>query len=54
MSEPHVAKIWISPSTGEPVNSVEEVEAVKDKGLVGDRYYLGKGYYSGTRSGTPM
>ena len=44
-----VTKIWISPSTGQPVESVTRVEAVAQKGLVGDRYYLGKGYYTGDK-----
>lgn len=44
-----VTNIWISPSTGEPIHAVNQVEAVEGKGLVGDRYYLGKGYYTGDK-----
>lgn len=49
MATPSIVRIWISPSTGEPTASVEEIEAIENKGLVGDRYYLGKGYYTGDK-----
>jgi MOSC domain-containing protein YiiM len=41
-----LVNIQITPAKGQPLQSVDTVEAVAGKGLVGDRYYLSSGTYS--------
>src|SRR5687767_4886031 len=40
-----VEAIFITPSAGQPMQRVSEVEAVAGSGLAGDRYSVGTGYY---------
>jgi MOSC domain-containing protein YiiM len=42
-----VVAIFIARSGGQPVERVEEIEALKDRGLVGDRFVEGTSYWSG-------
>jgi hypothetical protein len=51
MSNGFVIAICISPAAGEPMRSVEEVEAIAGGGLRGDRYALGQGSYNKNRPG---
>jgi len=46
MSHPELVSIHISPRGGEPMQPLQEVEAVAGKGLAGDRYLLNVGTYS--------
>jgi len=40
--------IFIAPSAGQPMQSVESVMAQEDMGLEGDRYYLEQGFWKAT------
>ena len=42
-----VVTIFIARSGGQPVERVEEIEALKDRGLAGDRFVEGTSYWSG-------
>ncbi|MEO0475722.1 MAG: MOSC domain-containing protein [Planctomycetota bacterium] len=41
-----VAGIYITPTAGAVMQSVDSIMAITDKGLEGDRYAAGAGYYS--------
>lgn len=41
-----VQAIYVTPSAGEPMQHLSEVEAIAGHGLAGDRYLDGTGYYS--------
>ena len=41
----HVEEIYIAAAAGEPMESVQSIQAV-DGGLAGDRYCTGRGHYS--------
>ena len=41
-----VVAIHIAPGAGQPMQALEEVEAIAGEGLVGDRYRDGVGFYS--------
>ncbi len=42
-----VVAIFIARSGGQPVERVDEIEAIKDRGLAGDRFVEGTSYWSG-------
>ena len=42
-----VVEIFIARSGGQPVERVDEVEALKGRGLAGDRFVAGTSYWSG-------
>lgn len=42
-----VVAIFIARSGGQPVERVQEIEALKDRGLAGDRFVEGTSYWSG-------
>ena len=42
-----VVDVFIARSGGQPVERVDEVEALKDRGLAGDRFVEGTSYWSG-------
>ncbi len=42
-----VEEIYIAPNGGDPMERVEQIEAVVDCGLYGDRYMRRTGYWSG-------
>ena len=42
-----VVTIFIARSGGQPVERVDEIEALKDRGLAGDRFVEGTSYWSG-------
>lgn len=44
--KPNVDAIFIAPVGGEPMVSVDCVDAIAGRGLAGDRYCLGTGFYS--------
>lgn len=48
---PRIKAIYISPSKGEPMTSVSEVNVVMEKGLESDRYAVGSGAWSKVRVG---
>ncbi len=41
-----VVALYISPNPGEPMQAMQEVEALAGKGLKGDRYAAGKGSFT--------
>ncbi|GAB5519957.1 MAG: MOSC domain-containing protein [Rhodothermales bacterium] len=43
---PHVTALYIAPTAGAPMQSMDHVEAVAGQGLVGDRYFAGVGSFS--------
>jgi MOSC domain-containing protein YiiM len=45
---PNVAALYISPSAGNQMERVSQIEAVKGQGLFGDRYFKKSGHWSGT------
>jgi MOSC domain-containing protein YiiM len=46
MFQGKLLSIFITPSAGEPMQSIPEARLVPGKGLEGDRYFLGTGNYS--------
>lgn len=43
--EARVGQIYVAPSGGEPMISLDQVRAVRHQGLEGDRYFLGNGFW---------
>lgn len=52
MSQGIVRAICISPTAGEPMQSVEEAIAVAGQGLIGDRYCTGEGSFNRGAAGS--
>lgn len=46
-----VVAIFISPAAGEPMQAVQQVEAIAGVGLEGDRYAIGEGSFNRGRRG---
>jgi MOSC domain-containing protein YiiM len=46
MFQGNLIAIFITPSLGQPLQSVDQAPAIPGKGLEGDRYCLGTGFYS--------
>lgn len=46
MFQGRLLAICLAPKMGEPLQTVEQVEAVTGSGLVGDRYFIGQGTFS--------
>ena len=42
-----VKHIHIAPAQGDPMQSVDGIEAVEQQGLRGDRYFAGEGMFTG-------
>jgi MOSC domain-containing protein YiiM len=46
MFQGNLIAIFLTPSAGQPLQSVDQAHAISGKGLEGDRYYLETGFYS--------
>jgi MOSC domain-containing protein YiiM len=44
-----VKHIHVAPAQGDPMQSVDEIEAVEHQGLRGDRYFSGEGTFTGRK-----
>lgn len=51
MSQGKIVAIFISSDAGQPMESINEVEAIAGAGLKGDRYCMGKGSFNKEKSG---